>query len=200
MCMKEKEQLYVSVDGWFFKIYKTMKFIKNILLVTYIKNKGLRRLAFIISCAAVIYCLSMLFSNIHPTDIMYKNLSAMQTDVRIFYETKAPYWYKKQECAEVYLERMGLDNMSAIGFLVSKDISTYCDSYPKYCHLLLAIEDEPVHLKCRGWGNEHKNPFRNICEIILFLAIVFYLPFIGICILKLSANLLKWIFKGFRES
>lgn len=197
--MSDKELLFVSVDGWFFKIYKAMGFIKNILLVTYVKNKGLRRLAFIISCASVIYCLCMLFSNIHPTDEIYKNLEDMQTDVRVYYEVKAPYWYKKQECAAIYLEKYGLDHMSAIGFLVSKNITEYCELYPKECPILLSLKDDPIHLKCRGWGNERITAFASICRITLIFVFIFYLPFIFLCLAKICFVILRWIFKGFRE-
>lgn len=189
--MSEKEMLFVSVDGWLVKIQNAVNFLKNILLVTYIKNKGLRRLAFITSCIAVVYCLYNILLNINPIDEIYKNLEDMQTDVRVSYEVNAPYWYKKQECAQRFLEKHGLSSIDAMSFLVSKNLAEYCELYPKECHLLLAIEDEPVHLKCSVLGS--------IYFMLFFLIFVFYFPFIMLCIVKFTYNVLKWIYKGFTD-
>ena len=198
--MKEKELLFVSVDGFGLKIYKIMNFIKNVLFVTYIQNKGLRRLALVISCVTVIYCLCGILSNIRPIDKIYKNLEDMQTDIRIFYEAQTPYWYEKQDCAAIYLEKYGLDSMSAVSFLVSKSYTEYCELYLKECQILSAIKDEPIHLKCRGWGNERRSAFGSICILALFFIGIFYLPFIFLCLAKICFLMLRWILRGFRES
>ena len=197
--MSDKEMLFVSVDGWLVKIQNAVNFLKNILFVTYIKNKGLRRLAFITSCIAVVCCLYGVLLNTSPIDEIYKNLDDMRTDVSVSFQVQAPYWYKKQECAQVFLEKHGLSRMDAMSFLVSESVTHYCELYPKECHLLLAMEDEPIHLKCSGLGNAHFTLFENICIILLILIFVFYLPFIMLCITKFTYNVLKWIYKGFTD-
>lgn len=176
-----------------------MNVIKNILFISYIKNNGLRRLAFVISCFCAVYFLYILFSGIHPTNEHYKNLEEMQTNIRVSYETNAPYWYKKQECAIIYLEKYGLSAIDTVTFLVSKNIATWCELYPKKCPILSTIKDKSIHLECRGWGDEHKIPFESICIIALFFVFVFYLPFIFLCILKLIISIIKWIYAGFME-
>lgn len=177
-----------------------MSVIKNIFLVSYIKNKGLRRLSLVIGLFFIGYILSNIASTYYPIDNHYSNLIEMQSDITFKSRIHSPFWYKELECASVYIEKKGLKYMDAYSFLIDDSYEEYCKLHPQQCDILSKIKNEPIHLKYRGYGSiRHTTPLA-LSKIFLGLIILFYLPFIMLCILKLTFKLIKWIYDGFFEN
>ena len=181
-----------------------MKKIKNILLISYIKNKGIRRLCFVLG---VCLCSLVLFKVIpnayyNAIDKLYPNLEAANADVYFSHEWNLPRWYRKEMCLAKYLKKYDISR--EVFYLVnsSDDLFTgiTCDVYPRECSILKAIKDDPVNLKCSIFEDYNNSTAQGVTTLLLFLVILFYLPFLLACILKFIFKVLKWIYLGFEES
>jgi hypothetical protein len=177
-----------------------MNIIKNILLVSYIKNKGWRRLSFVIGLFLVGYGLSDVISNYHPINNKYNNLVEMQSDIEIKSRTHSPFWYKELACATAFIEKKGLKYIDAGSLFSFNKYEEFCNLYPQQCEILSKIKDKPIHLKCNGFDSSGTKMAYALSDILLCLVILFYLPFIMLCILKLTFKLIKWIYDGFFEN
>ena len=182
-----------------------MKKIKNILFVSYIKNKGVRRLCFVIGLCLCIWLLFNVIPNIshNAVDKLYNNLEDANTDIYLAHKFETPYWYRKNECMAIYLRKYGLDKNIAYAFNSSVNLLSekyWCEFYQKECGILKAIKDEPIHLKCSALEGYDHEAIKSLSYIFIFLLVLFYLPFLLICILKLVLKILKWIISGFIES
>lgn len=170
-----------------------MNIIKNILLVSYIKNKGWRRLAFVVGLSLFIFLICTLASNYHPVDNTYENLIEMHSDIGVNSKKQYSYWYKELDCAVAFIEKKGLKHEDAYSLFSFNKYEEFCDLYPQQCEVLSKTKDNQINLKCNGFENI------KIYKTILVLTLSFYLPFILLCILKLTFKLIKWIYDGFLE-
>lgn len=203
--MSDKEILFVSVDGWLFKIQKVMHFIKNILFVTYLKNIGIRRICFIVGlliCLYQSYSTMVNIVNVPSLNETYKDLSDINSRIYFDYKYNAPYWYRRVDCFGKQLNKYGLqDSFIHYSFTSYKDVinSPWCEYYEKECKILKAIKDEPITLRCSKIETYEASTLEVFSYILIFLILCFYSPFIVVCILKVASKVLKWAFRGFRE-
>ena len=204
--MPERELLFVSVDGWLVKIQNAVKFLKNILFVTYIKNKGIRRICFMIGFGFLVYYSALTIHSFYTGSIdkSYKNLEDANADIYYSHKYDMPYWYRKNHCMAIHLKKYNISSNITFVFNTYENIlesSEYgwCAINEKDCNILKAIKDDPIHLKCNGWEDENKSTLEQLFIILSWLLMFFYLPFIIVCILKMLFNIFKWVLRGFME-
>ena len=203
--MEEKETLFVSVNDYLFKIDKCMNFIKNILFVSYLKNKGVCRICLAVGlllCLYQTYSITTNIMNVPTINETYKNLSDINSRIYFDHKYNVPYWYRRVDCFGKQLNKYGLQNtFIRYSFTSYEDVinSPWCEYYEKECKILKAIKDEPITLKCSKIETYESSTLAAFLHILIFLILCFYLPFIVACMLKIATKALKWIFKGFKE-
>lgn len=181
------------------------KIIKDILFVSYLKNKGIRRICFV---TGIIFCTWMLFTiiqNVHDNgvDKIYKNLQEANSDLYFSSKYHTRNWYKKTECMGIYLKKYNISKDIAYALNSHENVIEtryWCDYYPRDCNMLKAIKDNTIHLKCSALETYDNSAIRTLFNIFVFLLILFYLPFIFVCTLKFALKILNWIFLGFQQS
>ena len=202
-----------------------MNFLKNIIFFSYIKNKGIRRICYIVSFFIFVWFMyiSITEDQIYKgIDNLYPNFQSFNSDVyhssrnRNRTESKRKYRKKIYDCASSYMKKKGfpifvVNVMSSNEDIIGKGISCHLDFYNSYynnsfddCNRLKEIKGKPVHLKCGPFETyEHSNAEGALIWLIKLLLFT-YFPFIVCVATDVAYKLLKvvvmWIYQGFKES
>lgn len=191
--------------------------IKNIFFVSYLKNKGVRRICFVVGIGILIYLSYVIFLGIigRRIDVEYKNLQDLNDDYYFRYSyinegtniSKVTYEYLiETECLAINLKKYGIDDQYiAHAFSSYKNIleSSWCDYYQDKCDILKSIKEKPIHVKCNGIESGYFNTISGLLFRFLVLLLGFYIPFIFACCTKIMYIFIKrivlWIYAGFKE-
>lgn len=170
-----------------------MLIVKNILFVSYLKNKGIRRLCFILGC--IIFCFQVFklphFYNSVRIKHEYVNFNDFRKDMIFAWNINPIRFWNTAECCRKHFEKEGIKDASFICLPINelpenKIIDLY--PYPEIKNKL----NSPISLDC---GMKKVFIIRPI-----FMVFSFYLPFILAIILKFLWLILLWIYKGFKEN
>lgn len=185
--------------------------MKNFFMVSYLKNKGIRRICFILACCSVLYFLVLGFSlsgGYYSVDETYANFKYFNSDIYTSYKINEKGWHKKIECASKYLKTYGFGHYDAYTLLEFNDVtnsnSFWCKSYNNLCKNIEKIKDNPVHLKCGVFETYKYSNAQGFLIHLIFMIVAFYLPFVLCVFAKLTYKalygIIKWIVIGFKES
>lgn len=188
-----------------------MKFAKNIIFVSYLKNKGIRRICFILSCCSMLYFSVLGFTlsrGYYSIDETYHNFQSFNSDIYMSYKIGEKGWYKKIECASKYLKQYGFAHYDAYNMVEFKNIlnrnSLWCQSNEVLCKRIEKIKDYPIHLKCGAFETYDYSNAQGFLIYLIFIIISFYLPFVLCVFAKLTYKalygIIEWIIKGFKEN
>lgn len=205
----------VYMDEQFKGLYE-MNFIKNIMFVSYLKNKGVRRICLILSFILVFYsifkpCFNLYigyvnekYNNFYEFNLdLYNTLQiAKVDDYPILKKIKSG---AKAKCAWEFLEKHNFTELESYLVFGYKDIinDTWCSLHDITCNKFKLIADEPIHLEC---GTLEYFDIAVLITVILFsMFVAFYIPFILFVIIKIVyykivAKIIKWVKDGFDES
>ena len=151
-----------------------MNWIKNFLFVSYLKNKGLRRICFITGCILVIL--------LTVTTPKYYN------SVRI---NKEYLNLALVECTGEYFADRGM-NSAKYSLYTVNPVEWYCSVQDEQsCKKFQIYANEKIKLDC---GKQEIFIYRPLVALLFF-----YLPFIFAIILKFLWSILFWVYKGFKE-
>lgn len=180
-----------------------MNILKNILFVSYLKNKGVRRLCFVsgIVLFVIFSCFSLSGIYKRQVDVKYNNLQELNSQFYFAAKNNLSTWAKRQECAAIYFKKYGFTEIEAYSFSGEQDIfqGNFCRAFPEKCEILKAMRNKPIHLQCNGLESYFFNSFEAALIIFTFLVFAFYFPFILCILLKFVGNICLWIYKGFKE-
>ena len=197
-----------------------MNFLKNIIFFSYIKNKGIRRICYIVSFFIFVWFMyiSITKDQIYKgIDNLYPNFQSFNSDVyhswrnRGRTELKMKYWKKIDNCANSYIKKKGfprflVNDMTANEDIIGKGIFCHIGFYNNSfddCNRLKEIKRKPVHLKCGPFETyKHSNAEGALIWLIKLLLFT-YFPFIVCVATDVAYRLLKvvimWIYQGFKE-
>ncbi|MBQ8464523.1 MAG: hypothetical protein IJ545_00770 [Alphaproteobacteria bacterium] len=163
-----------------------MNFIKNIFLVSYLKNKGVRRICFI---------LGILFA-ILPTMIWYENLN--HNFYQTSKETKNEYnsYSNRENDVNKNYPKVRMPDGVIVEFPENMQQKAQIKQWiaEKYPSVANELKNTTSENKLRHSDNGDKNNKINYLYLLKFLWSLFwfYLPFLLSCIVK-------WIYTGFKE-
>ncbi|MDY6311326.1 MAG: hypothetical protein SPL72_08675 [Cyanobacteriota bacterium] len=188
-----------------------MNFIKNILFVSYLKNKGIRRICFVVGfCSFFIIMSSFVYNIIKHSldkdfniDKVYSDLLEVNEEIYYAYKYKTPYWYRKVDCLGIYLKHYNIEGYIRYEFTNYKNVfddEKWCNYYQYECNILKAIKDKPIHLKCGVFDNYDTSNVESLSILFAIILLIFYTPFLFICLLKVIWQIFYWIYIGFKES
>ena len=186
-----------------------MNIIKNILLVSYLKNKGVRRICFVVSCIMLIWFAYMSIFNARiydRIDIKYNNFQELNLYVYNAWNYKYKNWSKVIGCASSFMEKQGFLRSDAWSMTVERDItikeSKWCYAYEKACSKLNQISQNPIHLKCGFFETFETTNTEGAVIWFSTLILFIYFPFLTCLLVKLAYKMVKnitiWIYKGFK--
>ncbi len=172
------------MSGWF----------KNILFVSYLKNKGVRRLCFIIGCIflfLMIITTPKVYDNIRINK-EYNNINDVKRWVDVYYHTDPGKSLALVECTSEYFAERGIENIK-YSLYSDAPIEWYClVEDKKSCSIFQTYADKKIKLDC---GKKEIFIYRPLAALLSF-----YLPFILAIMLKFLWAILFWIYNGFKES
>lgn len=193
-----------------------MNFIKNIIFVSYLKNKGIRRICLILSFILVFYSIFKICFNsyINYVDVKYNNFYELNLDLYDSLQLVKAGDYStieklkfasRAKCALEFLEkrnftRLERDLVFAYGNVAN---NPWCLLNDAVCKKFKLIADEPIHLECGTLS--YSDTIILIIVVLLNAFVVFYIPFI-LCVIikivyyKIVAKIIKWVRDGFNES
>lgn len=194
-----------------------MKFICHILFVSYLKNKGVRRLSFVIGILLSLFVIKAEYSIIREGwfSRRYDNLekAIALTDFKSwYYVTDNKVFTVRQEIYKKYFEGKfsnirnyeDFDNIfykdrlknPTMGVIEKCRLGTFIEGFDETsCEKLKKISQGEIAVT-------YKDQSTNSMILLSFISlwIVFYLPFIFAIILKWLWLLVLWIYQGFKES
>ena len=192
-----------------------MNLLKNILFVSYLKNKGVRRICFVIGIGLSIFISCMIILDIvnNNVDVEYKNLQALNEKYYSVHgynydkytdDDLKEYWCFTKNLKKYGINKMILDALSSYRNIFE---SPWCYHYQHECDMLESIKEEPIHIKCSGIESSGIGYRFSIVSGLLFrlfaLLIYFYIPFIFTCCIKIMYIFIRriglWIYAGFKE-
>lgn len=184
--------------------------IKNILLVSYLKNKGIRRICFVLSCAMLIWFAYLSISNgrIHERiDIKYNNFQDFNSDIYRSWNYKHSNRHKKMQCAASFMQKQGMQRSDAWLMIYYRDItkkeSGWCYANETSCKSLSQIANKPIHLKCGFFETYETTSIEGFALWLFCLVLCIYIPFIACVFIKMIFKIIKnttiWIYKGFKD-
>lgn len=187
-----------------------MDFIKNILFVSYLKNKGIRRICFVVGVCSFLSIISPFIYNIiknsldmdFNVDKVYSNLSEVNEEIYYAYQHNNPYWYRKVDCLGIYLKHYNIEGYTRYEFTHYKNVfddENWCNYNQYECNILKAIKDKPIHLKCGVFDNYGTSKIKSLTIFFAIILFIFYAPFLFVCLLKVIWQILYWIYLGFKN-
>ena len=162
--------------------------LKNIFSISYLKNKGIRRLCFILGFLLSIFLCFSFFNNYDSFRIKdeYENLYSLKRWYLTYYEFEPQKALNLSKCMHEHFDRLGLEPHSII---LDKDLPLCLG---EDCKKINAIADFKIKLDCGKITVFLKWPF--------FLLFAFYLPFLFCVLFKFLFQAIMWVLKGFKDS
>lgn len=169
--------------------------IKNILFVSYLKNKGIRRICFILGCALLLYFvfISPGVYNKMVIDREYLNIDHVKSWSDVYYDTDVVKYISLIECTDEHFQKIGIKGVKYA--LYGKGLSPvkeYCSvNSKKDCERFTVFATDKIDLNCGKrsfWGSR-----------LFGMIIFFYFPFLLIVILKAVYSIVLWVYKGFKQ-
>jgi hypothetical protein len=183
---------------------KFLIFIKNIITVSYIKNKGIKRLCFIAGVIFSTYTSFIVSTNIysHRVDEQYNNLTNFCDILDAMPKYDSVRWLDLKECfsQRYFSHRYNLGDFP-VCYLNSDNCEIY-DGDPdwvKECKVVKKLGNKPIILSCSGFETLHYTK-EGLFMCFVFVIFSFYIAFIFAVLTKLLLKLLKWIYDGFKEA
>lgn len=179
--------------------------LKNIFLVSYLKNKGIRRICFIIGVMPMVafICFTLTGAFNRRYNHIYHNLHDLNFQLYLFRDKDHPEWYKRQECASVYFKKnYGLSRGVSYSLSQWPDIlqSQYCKTLPEDCAVFEMVKNKPIHLQCNGFETPDISTLGWWCVFILLSGALLYLPFVLVVAIKLTWAMFCLTSKYFKEN
>ena len=168
--------------------------LKNIFLVSYLKNKGIRRICCVLGVLLSAYSIIIspkIYDN-NTIDKEYINYKDMKIWFETYYEVNPLKALTLAECSDTYFSNLGISDSKYVLYGTGDPVEFYCSvSEKRSCDLFRILADEKIPLNCG------KPQFFLTRPIVIFLS--FYLPFILVLLLKLIWQIFLWVYKGFKE-
>ena len=165
--------------------------LKKILFVSYLKNKGIRRICFIWGMILFLFFGGRALSNYDSLWIKqdFPNLEAIRNQIA---EAHQDGNYVKAitlfECTNELYEKIGVQTY----LLNLYKNNFYCEDNPndKECLFISYFDHHKVKMNCN----------KNGIVTFFFLFVLFYSAFWLVCLLKFLKNMILWIYRGFKEN
>lgn len=171
-----------------------MNWVKNILFVSYLKNKGIRRICFILGCVLVVVMIvtTPKFYDNNRIDKEYLNINDIKRWADVYRDVNIMKHLALVDCTSQYFEILGIKDVRYSLYL-DNSISGYCSLSDKpSCDKFKLFADEKIKLNC---GLRKIFVYRPLITILFF-----YLPFVFAVLFKFLWLVLLWIGRGFKES
>jgi|GEM_PF-5508981 hypothetical protein len=168
--------------------------IKSFLFVSYLKNKGVRRLCFIIGCILVILLIvtTPKYYNSVRIDEEYLNINDIKRWTDVFRDLDITSHLELVKCTGEYFDDRGMRN-AQYSLYGDDPVEWYCSVQDEQsCKKFQLYANDKIKLDC---GKKEIFIYRPLMALLFF-----YLPFILAIILKFLWEILFWVYKGFKES
>lgn len=168
-----------------------MKLIKNILFVSYLKNKDIRRICFVVGMALFLWGVftTPRFYEYTRINRDYINIRDIKIWADAYREREPLKYLNLVECTTEYFENVGIKYSENL-FVLENPVEDFCRLYGQ-CEKFKIFALDKINLDC---GKKDIFLYRP-----LFICLAFYLPFLLVCLFKFAGQAFVWIYKGFKE-
>ena len=170
-----------------------MTWLKNILLVSYLKNKGVWRICFVVGCLLVLLMVvtTPKFYNTMRIDKEYLNIVNVKDWIWTYREANPNRSLALAECTDKYFSALGLEG-AMFSLYTENPVAWYCSvSTPEKCQKFRVIANDKIRLDC---GKADIFVYRTLLTVLFF-----YFPFLIGVLLKFLWAVLLWIARGLKE-